>query len=73
MDILTRDDTTHGVEYVRAADARAEMNELKRIAAERILAKAREGRPTQPLAVRWARLFVRAHKPLGRPLGTGER
>jgi hypothetical protein len=51
----------------------AERNELTRIAASRILENHEMGRKiadSETLA--WARAFVRMHKPLCRPLGTGE-
>lgn len=54
-------------------EQRAELNELKRQVAQRILDNARAGRVIERRTLRWAGLFVRAHKPLGRPLGTGER
>lgn len=53
------------------AQQRAEINELKRVAANRILEQAATGRRFDPVTLRWARMFCAAHKPLGRPLGTG--
>lgn len=51
---------------------RAELIELKRLAGARILANAESGRRYDRVTLRWARMFCAAHKPLGRPLGTGE-
>lgn len=50
---------------------REELNELKRIAAARILENAAAGRGYERTTLRWARMFCATHKPLGRPLGTG--
>jgi hypothetical protein len=50
----------------------AERNELTRIAAARIIENEAMGRRhADPETLSWARAFVRMHKPLSRPLGTG--
>lgn len=49
-----------------------EQRELMRIAAQRLLDDVSAGRKRDGEAVDWARRIVATHKPLGRPLGTGE-
>jgi hypothetical protein len=51
----------------------AEKQELIRLCAVRVLYLHREGRKTDPEALQWAKRIVAQIKPLGRPLGTGER
>lgn len=49
-----------------------EQRELMRIAAQRLLDDVKAGHKRDAEAVAWARRIVATHKPLGRPLGTGE-
>lgn len=49
-----------------------EQRELMRIAAQRLLDDVQSGNKRDADAVAWARRIVATHKPLGRPLGTGE-
>lgn len=50
----------------------AERNELIRQAAARVIENAENGRGVDPFTLAWARQFCAEHRPLGRPLGTGE-
>jgi hypothetical protein len=54
-----------------AAPRRAELEELKRIAAQRVLARAAQGERVDALTLAWSRRHVATTPPLGRPLGTG--
>lgn len=56
----------------RTPQQRAELAELQRIAAARVLARAARGEQVTTFTLAWARRTVATHKPLGRPLGTGE-
>ncbi len=56
----------------RTPEHRAELAELQRIAAARVIRNAATGGPVTTFTLAWARRVVATHKPLGRPLGTGE-
>lgn len=56
-----------------AARVLAERRELMRIAAQRIVDNHEHGRRmAEADTLQWARSFVRANRPLGRPLTAGE-
>lgn len=62
----------HDTYTPEAAQRLEERRELFRMAAQRLLDDVAAGRKTDPEALQWARQIVKTHKPLGRPLSTGE-
>jgi len=62
----------HDTYTPEAAKLLEDRRELFRMAAQRLLDHVAAGRKTDPEALKWARQIVATHKPLGRPLGTGE-